>query len=81
MMNLGLFIGPITNVPPMRVEVIDIDGKVGSTFVAPPGFQLERYVDARHPNREFMVYSAGDEINISVIDNDQIIEIYKGTYV
>lgn len=64
----------------MKVEVIDISGKVTSTFEAPPGFQLERYVDALYPEKEFMAYDTDTEVNVSVLENDEIVEIYKGTY-
>ena len=81
MMDLDRFVGPIKTTPPMRVEVIDIKGKVINVFEAPPGFQLERYVDALYPNHEFMVYATDTEVNISVVDDDQITEVFKGTYV
>jgi len=65
---------------PMTVEVIDFNGKVKSTFLAPAGFQLDRYVDALYPENEFMLYATHEEINVSVFVDEKITEIYKGTY-
>ncbi len=80
MRNLSEFIGPITSTPPMQVEVIDNSGKIQSTFEAPPGFQLERYVDDLYPDNEFMTYATSLEVNISVLENHGITEIFRGTY-
>lgn len=80
MRNLSNFIGPVKTTPAMKVEVIDNAGKLLNTFEAPPGFQLERYVDALYPENEFMIYETNVEINISVLENHGIFEIYKGIY-
>jgi hypothetical protein len=79
MFNLSKFIGPV-NTPKMKVEVIDTNGKVTKTFQAPEGFQLERYVDALYPNLQFMAYQNRAEVNVSVIVEDNIVEIYRGTF-
>ena len=78
--DLSDFIGPLRTTPTMQVEVIDIDGKVRNTFLAPPGFQLERYVDALYPESDFMMYATHEEINISVLDGFRVTEIYRGVY-
>ena len=78
--DLSEFIGPIKNTPAMQVDVIDIKGVVKKTFSAPPGFQLERYVDDLYPEQDFMMYATHEEINISVLDGEKITEIYRGRY-
>jgi hypothetical protein len=78
--DLSEFIGPLRTTPTMRVEVIDMTGKVKRLFLAPPGFQLERYVDALYPENDFMMYATHEEVNISVLENDRITEIYRGKY-
>lgn len=80
MKDLSEFIGPLRTTPTMQVEVIDNTGKVRNTFLAPPGFQLERYVDSLYPENEFMMYATEAEVNISVLENHGIVEVYKGTY-
>lgn len=82
MRNLNEFISPCpVKTPAMRVQVIDNNGDLVKIFDAPPGFQLERYVDAVYPENEFMMYSTGQEVNISVIDDEsKIIEVYRGIY-
>jgi len=84
MKNLADFIGPVKDTPPMKVEVIDINGKVRNTFEAPPGFQLERYVDSLYPEKEFMAYELDGgnrrEVNITVLENEVVVEIYRGVY-
>jgi hypothetical protein len=80
MRDLAEFIGPYKGGPAMQVEVIDKNGVITHTFEVPPGFQLERYVDAIYPEKELMVYTAAKEVNISVLDGEEIIEIYKGLY-
>lgn len=64
----------------MRVEVIDTHGKINSVFEVPPGFQLERYVSSLYPENELMTYSTSKEVNISVLDGEEISEIYRGRY-
>lgn len=78
--DLSDFIGPLRTTPSMQVEVIDINGNVKNTFLAPPGFQLERYVDSLYPENDFMMYATHDEVNISVIDGFKVTEIYRGKY-
>jgi hypothetical protein len=78
--DLSDFIGPLRTTPTMQVEVIDINGQVKNTFLAPPGFQLERYVDAVYPENDFMMYATQDEVNISVLVGERITEIYRGVY-
>lgn len=80
MRDLSEFIGPVKTMPAMRVEVIDNTGVVTSTFEAPSGFQLERYVDALYPENEFMTYGTNLEVNVSVLENHGIVEIYRGVY-
>lgn len=80
MKDLSQFVGPIKELPAMKVEVIDNTGVVISTFDAPNGFQLERYVDSLYPENEFMTYGNDHEINVSVIENHGIVEVYRGVY-
>lgn len=79
MFNLSRFIGP-AETPRMKVDVIDTNGKITKTFQAPEGFQLERYVDALYPHTECMFYQNKTEVNVSVIVEDNIVEIYRGTF-
>ena len=65
----------------MKVEVIDTTGKFKNVFEAPPGFQLERYVDSLYPENDFMMYATYEEVNISVLKGEEITEIFRGTYV
>jgi hypothetical protein len=79
MKNLSDFIGPVKT-RAMSVRVIANDGSVVKEFDAPEGFQLERYVDSLYPENEFMTYATNAEVNISVLENHGIVEVYIGTY-
>lgn len=79
MKNLSDFIGP-AKTRAMSVRVIANDGSVVKTFDAPEGFQLERYVDSLYPENEFMAYQNATEVNVSVLENHGIVEVYVGTY-
>jgi carotenoid cleavage dioxygenase-like enzyme len=81
MRDLKNFISPsLYKTPPMRVQVIDKNGEMVKAFDAPPGFQLERYVDSVYPGKEFMMTASDAEVTISVLDDDEITEIYRGVY-
>lgn len=79
MKNLSDFIGP-AKTRAMSVRVISNSGEVVKTFDAPEGFQLERYVDSLYPENEFMAYQNANEVNVSVLENHGIVEVYVGTY-
>lgn len=79
MKNLSDFVGPVKT-KAMSVKVIANDGSVVKTFDAPQGFQLERYVDSLYPENEFMTYGTDLEVNVSVLENHGVVEVYVGTY-
>lgn len=64
--------------PPMKIQVIDKVGFTSETFDAPRGFRLDWYVKHMHPENDLMTYRTNKEINISVIQNGEIVKIYRG---
>ena len=68
--------------PPMKVQVIDMNGKIAYVYQAPAGFQLDRYVASLYPQADLMVSATPHELNVSVIipDNNEIYQIHRGVY-
>ena len=65
---------------PMKVTVIDQRGRAVFKYDAPAGFLLESYVGSLYPNAELMVTATHLEINVSVVEGGDIVEIHRGIY-
>lgn len=79
MIKVSDFIGVLPT-PPMKVDVIDKSGKVVRNFDTPRNFDLEKYVDHMHSDtfKTLLIFSSSSELNISVIQRNKIIAIYRG---
>ena len=66
--------------PTIKVEVIDIAGKIVESFLAQPGFSLLEYVRNLYPKNELMVYFTPGEVNVSVLEDDRLTRVYRGRY-
>jgi len=68
--------------PPMKVQVIDMQGRTVDTYEAPAGFQLDLYVSSLFPMADLMVSATHTEISVSVIipENMEIYQIHRGIY-